>query len=168
MKKLNLTADRAQELLSYDPVSGELTWKRTTSNRVHVGDKAGNLMRSTGYLQIQIDGNTYLAHRVAWLLTFGSMPGKWIDHINGCKTDNRLFNLREADVAQNLWNIKRPKTNKSGVKGVSWDSTYEKWSAEVKNRSKKHWIGYFDSLESATAAVREKRAQLHGQFANHG
>lgn len=35
-----LTHDRANELLRYEPSSGKLFWKKTTTNRVKVGDEA--------------------------------------------------------------------------------------------------------------------------------
>ena len=51
-----LTFDRANELFRYDPISGKLFWKKTTTIRVRVGDEAGSFCKSTGYTNVVIDG----------------------------------------------------------------------------------------------------------------
>lgn len=50
-----LTYDRANELFHYEPSSGKLFWKKTTTNRVKVGDEAGSFCKSTGYTNVVID-----------------------------------------------------------------------------------------------------------------
>ncbi len=63
---------------------------------------------------------------------------------------------------------KTPKTNKSGVKNVSWYKSLNKWvvSMRVKNTAKT--IGYFDDLELAELVAIEARNKYRGEFANHG
>lgn len=51
-----ITFERANELLRYEPSSGKLFWKKTTTNRVKVGDEAGSFCKSTGYTNVFIDG----------------------------------------------------------------------------------------------------------------
>lgn len=51
-----ITFERANELLRYEPSSGKLFWKKTTTNRVMVGDEAGSFCKSTGYTNVTIDG----------------------------------------------------------------------------------------------------------------
>ena len=87
-----LTADRIRELLSYNPITGELTWIAKTSGRRKQGGKAGSKMKM-GYLEIGIDGTSYLTHRVVWMIVHGHWPSDQIDHINGIRDDNNPDNL---------------------------------------------------------------------------
>lgn len=47
-----------------------------------------------GYLRLKIKGKRFLAHRIVWLLCTGEFPQGELDHINRCRTDNRIENLR--------------------------------------------------------------------------
>lgn len=52
-----------------------------------------------------------------------------VDHIDTNKRNNMKSNLRIVTHQQNSCNIPLQKDNTSGIKGVSWDNTYEKWRA---------------------------------------
>jgi hypothetical protein len=67
-----------------------------------------------------------------------------------------------------MYNSKISSRNTSGVKGVSWDKSENKWTARINVSGKVHNFGLFSSKEDAIKVVREKRALLHGQFTNHG
>ena len=99
----DLTAERLRELLNYDPDTGE--FRRCTSRG---GAAAGTLAGCPGgpgsYRIIRVDRVIFLAHRLAWLHSYGVWPTKDIDHIDGDKTNNRIANLREATRAQNVMN----------------------------------------------------------------
>ena len=63
--------------------------------------------------------------------------GKFTDHINGDKLDNRNFNLRIATKSQNAANAKLQINNTSGFRGVSWDKRCFKWYAYIKFKQKR-------------------------------
>ena len=94
----------------------------------------------------------------------GAWPEKHIDHINGDPADNRWINLREATISQNCQNRRKPNTNTSGIRGVSWHKTQRKWCANIKLAGKAYYLGSFDTKDAAGAAYAAASANLHGEF----
>ena len=78
-----MTLDEANNLLFYDPTTGKLHFKNTTSTKFKMGDIAGSIRKRDGYIQIQYKHKMYLAHRLVWLICYGEFPKGFIDHING-------------------------------------------------------------------------------------
>lgn len=106
---------------------GNLIWNVSTSNRVKVGDKAGNI-RKDGYKEIKVNNKRYLVHRLIWEIHYGYISkDKQIDHINGIRSDNRIENLRLVTNGQNQLNSKLRLSNKIGIKGI-YRSSKNKWA----------------------------------------
>lgn len=158
-----LTAERARELLHYDPETGILRW------RIRRGPKrAGSIAtRSTsaGYIRVGLDCRTYYAHRVMWLMQTGEWPDKEIDHINGVRTDNRWANLRHATHAQNGRNRRRQRDNTSGFTGVYLHKPTKRWRARINVAGKRISLGYHDTPELAHAAYAGATKAHYGEFA---
>lgn len=76
-----------------------------------------------GYLIFKVKGKQFKAHRIAWLLNYGSFPEKELDHINRIKTDNRIENLRESNRKQQMHNIYRKPNKDTGIVGIYLDKT---------------------------------------------
>jgi HNH endonuclease len=151
-----------QRVLRYEPLTGRLFWKVNLSRRVHAGDEAGCLSKSTGYITVKVFGVQLRANCVAWAIYYGKWPESIIDHRNRCKPDNRIKNLREASQKQNMVNVLR-RVGKSGLKGVRQYGS--KWQAVSRVDGKQKHLGMFsDPLEAAAAHNRAHRA-LHGEFA---
>jgi hypothetical protein len=153
------------DVLSYDPATGFFRWKKRLSNRVKVGDAAGT--QCGEYMYIKINGANHQSHRLAWLIVNGAGPEALIDHKDGNGLNNRISNLREATNLQNSWNAKLKRTNKSGVKGVSWDKVNGKWRAHIQIRGRQIQLGRFAELQDAAATVKSARVRLHAGFARH-
>ena len=154
-----LTAERLRELLDYCPDTGVFTRKIRTSNRVKVGDVAG-FLRHDGYIGICVHRGWFLAHRLAWLHVHGEWPAKFLDHINGDRSDNRITNLRKATNAENKQNSLRPHVdNKTGYLGVCHDK--EKFKAQICINGRIRYIGCFPTPEAAHAAYLEAKRRLH-------
>ncbi|MFA5925041.1 MAG: HNH endonuclease [Methylococcaceae bacterium] len=172
-----------QECFNYNPYTGILTWRerplshfKTVStmrknNTQYANTEAGNLM-SNGYLRVTISYTVYQVHRVIYKLVTGLEPPPELDHENNIKTDNRWSNLRTATVNQNRHNIRKPRDNTSGYKGVS---TYKgrkgdsiKFAAAIVINKKRIFLGYFRDPKIAHEVYCEASKKYHGEFSNFG
>ena len=164
-----------KERLSYDPATGVFTWNRCADrtnawNARFAGKTTGCVTTSlAGYttVQIGIDRKLYLASRLAWLYMTGSLPAKYIDHIDHDTTNNRFDNLREADDTDNARNKTKYKSNKSGVTGVNWNERDQRWLAYIRVSGKRIHGGYFKEFDDAVARRKELEIE-HGFHPNHG
>jgi HNH endonuclease/AP2 domain len=149
-------------LFDYNAATGELRWKVRAGSRAPAGSGAGAI-NSGGYRTIKIEGVTYYAHGLAWIIKYG-VRAQSLDHIdlNGC--NNKLDNLRLCTNSQNQHNKPVPSTNKSGYAGVSYERKKQKWRAYIRISSKGRHLGYFDSAELAAARYRAEAVKLHGEF----
>jgi hypothetical protein len=84
-----------------------------------------------GYNTCNLEGKTLTIHRLVGK-TFISNPENkpYIDHINRIKNDNRVENLRWATTSENCRNISIAVNNKSGIKGVSYNTKKQFWQAD--------------------------------------
>jgi hypothetical protein len=95
----------------------------------------------------------------------GDWPTAEIDHANGTRDDNRWSNLRSATRSQNLVNARKPSTNTSGLKGVSWDAERGNWRAYLTLNGRNKYLGRFADPAEAHRAYFAA-ARLHfGEFA---
>ena len=63
----------------------------------------------------------------------------------------------------NIYSLQRgiQKNNRTGVKGVCYDTTKGKYHAYIGVKGKQHKLGYFDTLEEATLARKEAEKMYH-------
>ena len=161
-----ITQEELKELLNYDQDTGIFTWKVSPARQVSSGDIAGT-KRKDGYIQIKVDNELILSHRLAWIYMYGYLP-KYIDHINGQRDDNRITNIREVSNQQNSLNSKISKNNTSGIKGVYWDKSRNKWAVRLFVNGKCKFFKRFDDMDLAKLVIEEVRNKYHGKYANHG
>lgn len=171
-----VTYGKVRALLNYDRSTGLFFWKsRPRSmfkddksfgmwNSRYAGKEAGAELTG-GYKRIRIEGSSYLAHRLAWLYTFGQFPRDCLDHIDGDPRNNKIANLRQCSRQQNNMNMKKPITNTSGYKGVSWIAKERKWCAQIGVAKRTIFLGYFDDPAIAHAAYCKAAVSFHGEFA---
>ena len=159
------TQSELQDL--FEDAGNTIQWK-ISKGAAKVGTKVMS-MNGNGYLQVQLNGRKLMVHRVLFIMRHGAIPPDMqIDHINGDKLDNSFGNLRVATHAQNNMNQRLSRNNSSGVKGVIWHKSEGRWCAQLMKDGKRVHIGLFEDIGEAEFAVREARAKLHGEFANHG
>lgn len=154
-----LSYAEASEAFSYNSLTGELIWKKRTSNRIKIGETAGTVITCNGlhYWSVCLNRKKVLNHQVVWLLQTGHWPEDQIDHIDGNPLNNRIENLRECSQAQNTKNQKRHRHNTSGINGVALSKG--KWRAYI-GRKATH-LGTFATKEEAIAARLRAEERLH-------
>jgi len=144
-----ITQSKLKDLLHYDPLTGIFLWVQARQ-RINVGDVAGST-RKDGYIQISIDNKLYLAHRLAWLYTYGYLPENFLDHKDRIRRHNWIDNLREVGQQCNVRNTGLRSDNTSGVKGTYFYKPTQKWSAHIKENGKNYNLGYFTDFTEAVA-----------------
>lgn len=162
-----LTYERASELLEYNEQTGDLIWKVNRRAAARVGDIAGYIIHvgDINYIQVCVDGVSYLAHRVIWLMINKSWPENLIDHIDGNGLNNTKSNIRDVTQQENNRNKSISKLNKTGVSGVVFNSgAFEAW---INVDKKEKYLGRFKTVELA-AEVRRSAEVKYGYHANHG
>lgn len=87
-----------------------------------------------------------------------------VDHINHNPSDNRKANLRNVTRSQNQMNVGLSRNNKSGVTGVHFDSTNEKWVAQIGIDRKRKNLGKFDNFDDAVKARKEAEKKYFGEY----
>ena len=91
--------------------------------------------------------------------------GKFIDHKNLDRLDNRKENLRLCDRSQSQTNRSLQFNNTSGFRGVTKTRNGKKWRASVRKNNKKVYLGVFNSKEEAAKAYNKEAERLHEDFA---
>jgi len=170
--------------LSYMPETGKFIWnaraegdfsdngKRAphhscaTWNKRYAGKPAG-VISSNGYSYIAIKNRKYLAQRLAWLISHREWPNGQIDHIDGCRDNNALNNLRVVTNSINQRNRRMGETNTSGTTGVYWNAENKNWRARIVIDRVPICLGSFDRKEDAIVA-RKAAEQEHGFGPSHG
>ncbi|CAI1840075.1 Uncharacterised protein [Serratia grimesii] len=153
---MSISAERVRELFHYDQDTGVFTRRVRTALRTKVGDIVGS-KDTYGYLQVKISEKMYLLHRLAWLYVYGSMPKATIDHIDRCKTNNSISNLRDVSRCINMRNTPTPRNNESGYKGVHYRKDSGNFYAFLTVNRKRIHLGCYNTLESANSACELAR-----------
>ena len=119
-----------------------------------------------GYLRTCIGqnengGNVYILQHV---LILGKLDELEIDHINGNPNDNRRENIRHVTHSENMKNLKNIyKNNKSGIIGVYYSNTENKWKAHLSYNKKMLNLGTFKTKDEAIISRLNKEFELYGK-----
>lgn len=172
---MELTQERLKELLSYDPLTGVFVWhereiragsERTDKswNSKYAGKQAGQVYGPDGLerVRISVDKVRYLAHRLAWLWMTGSWPNKEIDHKDMDPLNNKWSNLREATHSQNAMNRRG---RSKYAKGVTIHRPSGLFQVRIHSNKVCKSLGYFKTIEAASAAYTTAAQKIHGEFA---
>ena len=112
-----------------------------------------------GYGMIKREGVMAQAHRVSYEMTKGPIPeGAMLDHRCRNRSCVNPDHLRPVTNKQNQENKLATGPGKSGARGVHWFRG--RWQGRVGHNGKLHFVGYFQDVEEAKAAVIAKRNEL--------
>lgn len=90
-----------------------------------------------------------------------------IDHINHNRLDNRKSNLRVCTQHQNNINKSFMSNNTSGVIGVHWNKSNNKWRSRIKYNGRQIHLGYFNTKEEAIQARINAEIEYFGEYRNN-
>lgn len=153
-----ITEDELKKYVSYDPTTGVFT--RVFSRKKSFIGKEVRCLDSSGYVLVTINREAYLAHRLAWLYMFGTVP-EFIDHIDRDKQNNAIGNLREISMKDNNRNIViANKNNKCGYRGVMRVGQ-NAYSASIYFDRNRVLLGIFETPEMAHTVYLEAKARYH-------
>lgn len=155
-----LTQDYLKTRLEYDPLSGIFTWITggflRKADATRLGGTPCKCVGKHGYVVIRIDGNLYLAHRLAFLYMTGKMP-EFVDHKDRVRTNNMWSNLKAATRSSNNRNV--TSASNTGHVNITWVEKRNyyvvtiKWADEKRNKT-------FRCLDSAIAWRDKQKGEL--------
>lgn len=120
MKAKEMVYSHFDAELEYDEKSPScLIWKNTKSK------KPAGYLTEIGYFSVGLKGKLYYAHRIVWLLHNKDInPDLVIDHIDGNKSNNLIYNLRLTDESVNI----RNNPNRSSfMKNIYWSESEQRF-----------------------------------------
>jgi len=165
MKKPLPSQAELRKLFTYDSIQGVLV--NSEKRPMRRGCVAGNVS-TTGYIQISVNNQLYMAHRLIWVYLYGQIPdGFEIDHIDHNKENNRSENLRLVDPIENQHNKSLSRRSSSGVCGVIRERRYGRWYATIGYQGKQIHLGSYVHKSSAVRS-RRRAEQKFDYHHNHG
>ncbi len=142
-------------IVNYDPALGTFQWTKSGYNAGFVG---GGPKR---YFFIRIQGRTYKASHLAWLIHYGYWPTATVDHINGNSLDDSISNLRECSYREN--NSNHCRHRQGYLVGTTYDprsSPSRPWYSRIKIKGRDIPIGRFPTQQQAHAAYVAEKDRL--------
>lgn len=101
-----------------------------------------------------------LAHRLTyWMHDPSLTDDDLIDHVNLCRTDNELSNLRKATRSQNMQNRR--------ASGVRFNKSTGKWYAIIGINNSRVHLGFHPDEATARAAYLAAKRDMHPYASEH-
>tara|TARA_R110000787_G_scaffold274386_1_gene382309 strand:+ start:108 stop:668 length:561 start_codon:yes stop_codon:yes gene_type:complete len=176
MKRV-FSQDEVKELLSYNPKSGEFTFKPRDAKWFKGGSEAAAIKwnaRTAMKSAVRLDaGNKnnpvinllnykYAAGKLAFLYMLGFIPDT-VGRVDKDLSNTKWSNLFKSTVQKDAKRHRVRKDNKTGVSGVFYYSK-GKWIAGLGDKDKRISLGYFDSFFEAVCA--RKSAEINFGYIN--
>lgn len=145
-------------------IYGDFAVAKTSSGEWFIVDR--NIVESIRHRKWNVDTGGYVKtdvtingvrdsvrlHDYVLSYYYENKPSKsHVDHINGCKTDNRKCNLRIVTPSFNLRNVRMRSNNTSGINGVA-KAKNGKWRAYITINQKQISLGTYKTKDEAITA----------------
>jgi hypothetical protein len=156
------------EIFVYDETSKScLRWKeRGLLKSKHKDLSAGCFNKVSKYYSVKFNKKNYQVHRIIFEMFNGKIPnGKFLDHIDNNRSNNKIENLRLATHSENMKNRNIPKNNNSGYKGVYFRKDIKKWYVQITLNNKRINLGVFLDILEASAVYDKAAIKYFGEFA---
>lgn len=163
---LRLTQKEISKRLDYDPITGCLRWKNGVTGfcgKQDIGIEINK--RGHKYLKIGYEGRHFIASNLIWLIIYDRLPKDCIIYLDGDGLNNELTNLKEVSNSARMGTAVKPKNNKSGFKGVSWDGVRSKFVAYITVNKKRRYLGRSDSKVELAEAYDRAAIEAWGEIA---
>ena len=147
-----MSQEEAQNLFNYNP-EGYLTWKNKPSGKssVIIGGKVGSPHSGSNFFRVTINKKIFYVHYLIWAYHGGDPNVKYLIHIDGDKSNNKIENIRESTLGEHRTKTgKAMKNSKTGIRGVYPHKN--KFLVRIRHNKEYIHVGYFSTIEEAEAA----------------
>jgi hypothetical protein len=100
-----------------------------------------------------------------FVLGISAGDGIEIDHADKNPRNNQKYNLRDCTHAENLRNKSVRSDNVTGITGIGWDKSRNKWIGRLTINGKRIFRKRYDNLEDAIYNRLKAEKQYFGEFA---
>jgi len=126
-------------------------WMKTSNNWKQTGS-----INNIGYYQIKLNNKMYKNHRIIAMVYLSldiTDTTLQVDHIDRCKTNNNVCNLRLVTCSQNQFN--------RGAKGYCWNKRKNRWMVQIRVNCKYVYSKYWINEEDAAADYIKQKEIYH-------
>ena len=146
MKKFTITQQNGtKHIVNVD----DEDWDQVSKYPWHVKTKDGKVTAVEAHVKRNDNPNLWTTLMLHQLL-MGPVPPEYdnIDHIDRAPLNNCRANLRFVTWREQSINRGMRRDNTSGVTGVYWDKTHNRWGVSIGNKN----VGYYTAFEKACEA----------------
>ena len=154
--------------MRYNQDTGEFFWRAGWGGVTNISERAGMIATFRDGRKARVIGlgyHNHMAGQLAWIYVHGALNKKYVVHKNGNTLDDRIENLAAVSPSQLGGMMKKPKTNTSGFKGVSWARSRQRWEAYIKVDRRRRTLGRFRNVLDAARAYDKAALAAWGELA---
>lgn len=118
-----------------------------------------------GYIKGNVNNTTINLHRL--VMGVIEKPEYVVDHVGHNLYDNRKSQLRICKQHCNAMNVSLRNDNSSGVSGVVFDTSRNKWATQIYVNGKNIHLGRFTDFNDAVNARRNAEDKYFGEYSYH-